>query len=276
MHNLRCQPPSADLREFVRTYAQREMVDLPGTITTPVPARLEQTLEFQFAESFEVVTGSGRREFAHPVTLVGPHTEGAIAILKNRVISFGIFFQPVGLSRLFRIPPSEISNRAFDACDVLPRGVRQLLDQLAECKTFPTRVEVVERFLRGLASRRSVLREDLGRSAASYIFKANGAVRMIDVATCYGISVRHLERRVRDAVGIAPKTYARVARFQTALDAKLLTPARSWISIAHDLGYHDQMHLVHDFHRLAGAAPAEILARIADMRPPAMQNFSQF
>jgi transcriptional regulator GlxA family with amidase domain len=101
-------------------------------------------------------------------------------------------------------------------------------------------------------------------------------VRIAELAACYGISVRQLDRRIRGAVGITPKTYACVARFQTALDAKLLTPCRSWMSIAHDLGYHDQMHMVHDFHRLAGAAPAEILARIGDMRPPAMPNFSQF
>ena len=99
---------------------------------------------------------------------------------------------------------------------------------------------------------------------------------MTQLAAGYGISVRQLERRIRSAVGIAPKTYACVARFQAALDAKLLTPTRSWMLIAHDLGYHDQMHMVHDFHKLAGAAPAEILAHIGDMRPPAMQNFSQF
>jgi AraC-like DNA-binding protein len=276
MHNLRCQPASPDLREFVRTYAQREMFDLPKPILMPVPARLEQTLEFQFAESFEVVTGGGRREFARPITVVGSYTEEAVAVFKNKIISFGIFFQPVGLSRLFRIPPSEFSNRAFDARDVLSDGIQQLYDQLAECKSFAIRVAVVEHFLRGLASRRSVRDNDLGCSAAGYIFQANGAVRMIDLAACYGISVRQLERRIRCVVGIAPKTYACVARFQTALDAKLLTPNRSWMSIAHDLGYHDQMHMVHDFHKLAGGAPAEILAHIGDARPPAMQNFSQF
>ncbi len=276
MHNLRCQPPSPDLREFVRTYAQREMVDLPGPLATPVPARLEQTLEFQFAERFDVVSASGRRDFARPVTLVGSYTEGATAFFKNKVVSFGIFFQPVGLSRLVHIPPSEFSNRAFDARDVLPCGIQELHSQLAACGSFALRIAAVESFLRGLASRVSVRDNELGRHAAAEIFKANGAVRMTDLAACYGIGVRQLERRIGSAVGIAPKTYACVARFQTALDAKLLTPNRSWMSIAHDLGYHDQMHMVHDFHKLAGGAPAEILTRIGDARPPAMQNFSQF
>ena len=259
----------------MRTYAQREMT-LSEAINTHWPPRLEQILEFQFADRFDVITASGRREFARSVTVVGSYTEAATALFKRQVISFGIFFQPLGLSRLFHIPPSEFSNRAFDACDVLPRGIQDLYDQLASCTSFIVRVGVVEMFLRGFARRLTHPDNQIGRCAAARIFEANGAVRMSELAADCGISLRQLERRIRSAVGIAPKTYARIARFQTALDAKLLTPGRSWLSIAHGLGYHDQMHMVHDFHRLAGAAPAELLARIGDARPPAMQSFCQF
>ncbi len=276
MHNLRCQPASPDLQPFVRAYAQREVFDLTGPVSEPMPARLEQTLEFQFGEHFEIANAT-RRDYTRPVTLVGSYTEGGFAIaLKNKIISFGIFFQPIGLSRLFGIPPVEFSNRAFDALDVLPNRIRLLQNQLADHPSFPARVAVVEQFLRGLVSRGSAPRDDLGFDAAARIFQANGAVRMRELAAHYGLSVRQFERRVTQTVGIAPKIYARVARFQTALDAKLLAPHRPWLSVAHDLGYHDQMHMVHDFHELAGAAPNQVLATIRDARPPAMQNFSQF
>jgi AraC-like DNA-binding protein len=275
MHNLRCQPASPDLRPFVRAYAQREIFDLPGPISAPIPARLEQTLEFQFGEHFEVFNTT-RSDRTRPITLVGSQTEGGWAIaLKNKILSFGIFFQPVGFSRLLGIPPVELSNRAFDAADILPSAIRQLHDQLAACVSFSSRVAVVEQFLRSLVARSSANTGDLGCHAAAVIFQAHGAVRMRELAAHYELSVRQLERRVIRSIGIAPKTYARVARFQTALDTKLRAPHRSWLSIAHDLGYHDQMHMVHDFHELAGAAPNEILATIRDARPPAMQNFSQ-
>jgi hypothetical protein len=35
-----------------------------------------------------------------------------------------------------------------------------------------------------------------------------------------------------------------VARFQAALDAKLASPARTWLDIAHRFGYYDQMHML--------------------------------
>jgi AraC-like DNA-binding protein len=275
MHELRCQPASPDLQPFVRAYAQREIFDLPGPVSAPIPARLEQTLEFQVGDHFEVFHAT-RSDRTRPVTLVGSQTEGGWTImLTNKIISFGIFFQPVGFSGLFGIPPVELSNRAFDAVDILPSGIRQLHDQLGACVSFSSRVAVVEQFLRALVARSSANNHDLGCHAAGAIFRAHGAVNMREMAAHYELSVRQFERRFLRSTGVAPKTYARVARFQTALDTKLRAPHRSWLSIAHDLGYHDQMHMVHDFHELAGAAPNETLAKIRDARPPAMQEFSR-
>lgn len=69
---------------------------------------------------------------------------------------------------------------------------------------------------------------------------------------------------------MGPEHFARVTRFQTALDSKLTAPQRTWLSIAHDLGYHDQMHMIRDFHALGGASPTGIPGELGDMRPPAL------
>jgi AraC-like DNA-binding protein len=69
---------------------------------------------------------------------------------------------------------------------------------------------------------------------------------------------------------MTPKLFARIARFQTALDAKLHAPHKSWMSIAHDFGYHDQMHMIRDFEGLSGSSPGRILSELGDTRPPAL------
>lgn len=275
MHQLHCQPASADLQPYVRAYAQREFSDPTESVIEALPARLEQTLEFQFGDPFDVANATQRKRTSR-MNIVGAYTEGAWMItLKNKVTSFGVFFQPTGLSCLCGIPAHEFSNNAFDASSVLSHGLGQLHDRLAGCPSFRIRVQVMEQFLRGLAAKAPIGKVDVGISAAGRIFEAHGAVRLRELAADYGMSLRQLERRITQGVGITPKVFARVARFQTALDMKLLMPHHSWMAIAHDLGYHDQMHMVHDFHHLAGAAPSEILASIGDARPPAMQTFSQ-
>ena len=62
--------------------------------------------------------------------------------------------------------------------------------------------------------------------------------------------LRQFERSFERDVGVSPKSFARIARFQSALDAKLVSPQRTWLDIAHSFGYHDQMHMIHDFEAL--------------------------
>lgn len=275
MHTLRCSRPSLPLQPFVRAYAEREIREINGIIVEPVPARLEQTLEFQLGEQFDTLS-EGRRQVAPPAVVVGAHTQNGFSILlKKDVVSFAIFLQPTGLSRLFRVPMAELSSQFFLAGDVLGTAVTRLHAQLATCRSFAQRTMIAEQFLLARAVQVSHANPRTMESVAARIFSTHGTVCVADVAQEVGLSLRHFERKFLRQTGFLPKTFARIARFQTALDAKLLSPHSSWLDIAHDLGYHDQMHMIHDFYDLADDAPGKILASIRDGRPPAMTNFTE-
>jgi AraC-like DNA-binding protein len=98
---------------------------------------------------------------------------------------------------------------------------------------------------------------DMARAGAE-ILSRSGCVRVSDVARRAGIGIRQLERRFRYEIGISPKLYARIARFEAALRRKAAAPQTTWTDIAHVLGYHDQMHMMHDFGRLSGESPTAI------------------
>ena len=85
-----------------------------------------------------------------------------------------------------------------------------------------------------------------------------------------GLSLRHFQRRFKERVGVSPKLHARIARFQSAVDAKLADPNRTWLGIAHALQFHDQMHMIHDFQKLAKHSPSSLLPELGDLRPPGM------
>ena len=83
-------------------------------------------------------------------------------------------------------------------------------------------------------------------------------------------SIRFTVLPVLSRVGLSAKLFAKITRFQMALDAKLRRPDRLWISIARGFGYHDQMHMLHDFQHLGGATPSCLSFQIGDCRPPAL------
>ena len=83
-----------------------------------------------------------------------------------------------------------------------------------------------------------------------------------EAARVAGLGGRQFGRRFVQQVGMRPKLYARIARFEAALDGKARSPTKPWSDVAHEFGYHDQMHLVHDFREFAGETPTTVLTHV--------------
>ena len=167
--------------------------------------------------------------------------------------SFSLVFQPSGLHRLFRVPMAELTNRDFDARAVLGASISDLEQQLADCRSFEERARDADRYLLQRSLGAQVL--DGVSAAANVALLRAGQIPMAQLSHASGLSARQFERRFGRQIGLRPKLFSRIARFEAALDSKLRSPAKSWIRVAHEFGYHDQMHFIHDFHELSGEAP---------------------
>ncbi len=77
------------------------------------------------------------------------------------------------------------------------------------------------------------------------------------------MSIRNYERKFVGEIGISPKLFARLERFQMALDIKRASGS-SWLNVAPELGYFDQMHMVKDFRAYGGDAPSRLVRLDAD------------
>jgi len=91
----------------------------------------------------------------------------------------------------------------------------------------------------------------------SKIEAANGLVRIDDLCEDAGVSIRTVDRLFREHLGVRPKTFARIARFQNAITLLKKDPGCTLADVAVRCGYYDQSHFVHDFRRFAGAAPKD-------------------
>jgi AraC-like DNA-binding protein len=255
--------PAAALRQVVRHYYQMQGSLGGGTVSLqPVPARSPQILEFMFGTRYRVrVTGREKMVEVRDVALVGARTgRSAELILSGHVDAFTIVFQPGGFAALFGVPAIALTDRDFDARDVLGAPVRHLYERLGEVRAFGDRMRVADEVLQARAT------DDGWRTpvvkVAACIRQRCGAVRIGDLAAQAGLGVRQLERRFRYEIGMTPKLYARVIRFEAALELRARSRSSHWTDIAHQLGYHDQMHMVHDFTQLAGESPGAIADRL--------------
>jgi AraC-like DNA-binding protein len=269
MHELYSCVARPELRTYVRAFAQRKIDRASPEVVEPMPACLEQIVDFEFGDHPIVSFGDGRRIPAYSISVVGPSAyRPANLHLCGGVESFGIFFQPLAFSQLFRIPIGILVNLQYDACDVLGADILQLWHKMADTPSFPRRVEFVEAYLLGKAA--SSLGNTLVMNAALHMFASRGIARISDIANQSSLGLRQFERRFASEIGLSPKLYSRVARFQAVLDAKINFQNIGWLNLAHEFGYSDQAHMIKDFQNLSGLSPECLLLRIGDMRPPAL------
>jgi AraC-like DNA-binding protein len=268
-YTLHSSAPSDALKPFVRAFAQRSGT-WPGTgVSQAAPASLESVIDFEFGDCPTVDYRDGNSERVHAFGIVGPHSHYRADLrFHGKVETFGVFLQPLAMGLLFSVPNRELTDSVYPASDVFDRAGRRLWLMMAEKPSFADRVAIVERYLLDLATR--ARRPPATIAVAEYIVKRRGVVRVADLADQTSLSIRHFERRFSQDVGLSPKLFARIARFQAALDTKINEPRAQWLQIAHGLGYYDQMHLIRDFRDLGGNVPTRLISSIGDARPSAL------
>jgi AraC-like DNA-binding protein len=164
---------------------------------------------------------------------------------------------------------TELTDAAYDAHAVIGPEIPRLEHELGETCGFADRIQLIEeRLIRMLGGRDPL---DPVAVAANSLFASNGVHRVSAMATDSGLSPRQFERRFLAQVGMPPKLYARIIRFNAALDHKLRYPSRAWSRIANDQDYYDQMHLVHDCRAFTGESPSRFLAHLEGL--PAFHTF---
>ena len=177
--------------------------------------------------------------------------------------SVGIQLQPGAAEVVLGVPGGAIGARHVRLEDLWGTAATEALERLAGAATPSARLALVEAILLARLPRVRGVHPAIAEALAR--FSAAPESRVRDVVEASGYSHRRFLTLFRDSVGIAPKAYARVLRFQAALARLAARPAARAIDVALDAGYSDQPHLHRDFRALAGMSP-ERYRRAGPMR----------
>lgn len=270
MLQTRMTSASPVLRPYVWAYGMTVGRITSEPLRIPLPARPKQLLTFSFGDAFRVLQFDSDVALTTPrVTVVGPQTcahAGLSAV--GTLDTFTIHFQPAGFHCLFGIPMTELTDAAYDAYAVLGDRLFGLEDELAAAQTFEKRIAAVERCLVEMLDG---IFFDPTAFVANRLFRRHGLGSVSAMAEEVNLSPRQFERRFVTQVGMPPKLYARIIRFNAALDNKLRLPSHTWGRVASEHDYYDQAHLLRDCRAFTGESPDRFLARLGPL--PAFQTF---
>jgi AraC-like DNA-binding protein len=172
----------------------------------------------------------------------------------------GVYFYPAQVSPFTRTAACELTDRIVGLEDLWGRAALELPDQLSELDETARLDRVESELLRRMEDRRSSgVAMDLPRMAA-WVLHRRGRLTVEGLAHAAGVSRQHLARVFRDRVGISPKLYCRLARFQSGLAYARRGGNVEWARAAAELGYADQSHMIAEFRRFSGLTPRRLVS----------------
>jgi len=192
--------------------------------------------------------------------MVGAHSEFFVIDTAEQHSVAGVHFKPGGAFPFLDVPAAELHNTLVSLEDLWGSMAGQLRERLMEAVTAQDKLHVLEQALLARAAARLerhpavafALREFRGAPHTHTIAEVTGQI---------GLSAKRFIEVFSGEVGLTPKLFCRVRRFQRVLRRIGGGRPVEWAAVAADCGYFDQAHFIHDFRAFSGINPSAYIAQ---------------
>jgi AraC-like DNA-binding protein len=187
----------------------------------------------------------------------GPLTEYCYIVPRGDAALLGVQFKPGGAFPFFGFPVAELENQRLPLDAVWGPQAAELRDRIIAAPTPAAKMEVVERFLLARIQPGTEAHPGLlfALGCMARLPYTGGISRIIDRS---GYSHRRINQLFRREIGVLPKAYSRIRRFQDILRLAHHDTALPMAEIALNHGYYDQAHFIHDIRDFSGLSPSEL------------------
>ncbi len=213
-------------------------------------------------ERFAVYGGENleRREIFRGNVVCGPHSQSFAIDTSTETRVAGVHFQPGGAYPFLKLPFGELHNVQAGLDEFWGRAAAsRVRERLLGARTPEAKARVLEETL--LAAAGGVPERHPAVAFALNEFHGTPETQNIAaVSDRIGLSARRFIDVFRKEVGLTPKLFCRVRRFQKVLRVISTGRAVDWPQVALACGYFDQAHFNHDFRAFSGINPSSYLA----------------
>jgi AraC-like DNA-binding protein len=191
----------------------------------------------------------------------GPYSSTFVVDAMQHESMLGVHFKPGGAFPFLGALASELTDAHVDLADLWGRSGLELRERLCVVSSHRQRFQIMEK----------VLTDRLRRSRKGHVaiaialdgFGPNGTDTSVRaVAREVGLCQRRFRNVFAAQVGLTPKVFCRILRFQRVRSLADQIEKPDWAQIASICGYFDQSHLINDFQEFSGFNPTQYLRRL--------------
>jgi AraC-like DNA-binding protein len=201
----------------------------------------------------------GDRGGGAPVLLIGIRSRFNIIDAAKLRAAMGVVFRPGGVYGFLDTPIDAFHNKSVSLDLIWGSMVRNLHDRLLAGNDPAEKFRVLEVvFLEHLNERLQL--NAAVRYALQEFARRPEIPKVRELAHEAGLSRRRFSQLFRVQIGLTPKLYCRLQRFQNTLKLIASVTYLDWAELALAAGYCDQAHLGHEFRDFSGRSPSAYLA----------------
>jgi len=207
-------------------------------------------------------------------------TYGSLVSAGN-IDMIAVIFHPLGLYPFVQCPMSDLYNQYIDLEDLEDDELNHLRETLSCERDAESCIQLIELFFMRRVVETDYHYKRVQHSLNQIINHPQIEVKTLAENACLGY--RQFKRVFTSYVGMSPKEYCQVVRFQRALYLLQRHPEMEMTDLSYSCGFYDPSHLVKDFRKFTGCSPTHYLSTHSpystffseDCRLNVIQSFDQ-
>jgi len=255
--------PAAPLAAFIRTLWYARVCDASHRRERVLPSGCVQVI-FNLARDYVLDCPEGLADIRMPSALVvGARSVYEIVDTSDMADLIGIVFSPGGFPAFAFDAAHHFSNQTVALDSIWGGDTQYLRDRLREISSPQGRLFCLEQFLAARFTPRLDRRSRPPQiQFALRCFAHNPSISSVrETALQIGWSERRFSQVFREEIGLPPKVWCRVQRFQRAVQQLHAGADIRWAELALDCGYYDQSHFANEFRAFSGVDATTYSAR---------------
>lgn len=209
---------------------------------------------FNLGDRFQRIHSSAPSETQASTIVSGQLRKHILIRPTGRVELFGVRFYPHAGSIFLGLPMAELTDKIVSLDGVIGRRADELYELIAEGRTFGARVAAFETALMSVAAKMNGDHNLVARLSECVVANS-GRISVSHLRDSFGLAERRLERIFDRTIGLSPKMFTRIVRFQNVVRHVEMAESPDLLDAALSFGYYDQSHMIREFREFAGKSP---------------------
>ncbi|TDE17292.1 helix-turn-helix domain-containing protein [Dyadobacter psychrotolerans] len=248
--------PHTDLEGFIECYWMMYSQDSVPQVEKIIPDGFTEII-FNYADVYKSKI-NGDWTLQSPNLMAGQLKTFFYLRNTGRTGSIAIKLKPAALTQLFGFSMDQYLDKIIDLDSLQNPELGKLKKILDDCVKLGCNRQ--EQFVKKILDEYFVklietAPENPLEGPLNLIFNSNGLVTVSDMVAVSGIGERQLERLFKKYIGLSPKYYARIIRFNYIFQL-IKSKENSWAEIVYQSGFYDQSHFIHNFKAFTGEDPS--------------------